>query len=90
MSYLLNLDLSSNLLNGTIPSTLGNLSNLHSLDLSHNMLSGQIPPALGDLKNLTHFNVSYNSLSGPIPSTESIQNFDSSAFSNNPGLVVLH
>lgn len=86
MSYLLNLDLSSNLLNGTIPSTLGNLSNLHSLDLSHNMLSGQIPPALGDLKNLTHFNVSYNSLSGPIPSTESIQNFDSSAFSNNPGL----
>lgn len=86
MSYLLNLDLSSNRLNGTIPSTLGNLSNLHSLDLSHNMLSGQIPLALGDLKNLTHFNVSYNSLSGPIPSTESIQKFDSSAFSNNPGL----
>lgn len=86
MLYLLNLDLHSNQLDGTIPSTLGNLTNLHSLDLSRNMLSGQIPPALGDLKNLTHFNVSYNNLSGPIPSTESIQKFDSSAFSHNPGL----
>ncbi len=57
----------TNGLNGTIPSELGNLSNLTSLNLGNNSLSGTIPSELGNLKNLTFFNIGGNSLSGSIP-----------------------
>ena len=57
----------TNGLNGTIPSELGNLSNLTSLNLGNNSLSGTIPSELGNLKNLTFFNLGGNSLSGSIP-----------------------
>ncbi|KAI3687485.1 hypothetical protein L1987_81182 [Smallanthus sonchifolius] len=85
MSYLRILDLHKNNLNGTIPPPLGNLSKLQTLDLSENSLSGSIPFSLTNLSNLNQFNVSYNNLSGRIPSF-SVQSFDSSVFSNNPGL----
>ena len=55
-------------LTGTIPSSLGKLSQLTRLYLQDNKLTGSIPPELGDLSNLTHFNLYYNSLSGSIPS----------------------
>ncbi|KAJ9555353.1 hypothetical protein OSB04_009967 [Centaurea solstitialis] len=85
MSYLRILDLHQNNLNGIIPPTLGNLSRIRTLDLSENLLSGSIPFSLTNLSDLDHFNVSYNSLAGPIP-LFSLQNFDPSAFSHNPGL----
>ncbi|KAK4262671.1 hypothetical protein QN277_028205 [Acacia crassicarpa] len=85
-TYLEALDLHQNQLNGSIPASLGNLSKIQYLDLSHNSLSGSIPSSLGNLNNLTHFNLSSNNLSGVIPPIESIQNFGSSAFSNNPYL----
>lgn len=85
MSNLRILDLHRNNLDGTIPSTLGNLSKIQTLDLSQNSLSGSIPLSLSNLSTLSHFNVSYNNLSGQIPSF-SLQNFNSSVFSNNPGL----
>ncbi|XP_076882836.1 putative LRR receptor-like serine/threonine-protein kinase At1g12460 [Bidens hawaiensis] len=85
MSYLRILNLHKNNLKGPIPSSLGNLSKIQTLDLSQNSLSGPIPFSLTNLSNLNHFNVSYNNLSGRIPSF-SLQSFNLSSFSNNPGL----
>ena len=61
------LDLSENELNGTIPSDLGHLTYLEYLDLSKNQLSGTIPSALGVLSNLIELSVWSNELTGPIP-----------------------
>ena len=62
------LELTSNQLSGTIPPTLGNLTNLTVLDLWGNQLSGSIPSELGNLTNLTFLNFWENQLSGSIPS----------------------
>ena len=62
------LDLSAKSLTGTIPSELGDLSNLTNLDLSGNQLHGSIPSKLGDLSNLTNLDLSGNQLHGSIPS----------------------
>ena len=61
------LDLSENELNGTIPSELGSLTNLERLKLSKNQLRGPIPPELGNLSNLKFLDLYENRLSGPIP-----------------------
>ena len=45
-------ELYSNNITGTIPETLGNLTELVSLDLYLNNLSGPIPSSLGRLKKL--------------------------------------
>jgi len=65
--HVTNLYLSVNQLSGTIPDSLGSLSNLVSLELSHNQLSGPIPDSLGSLSNLESLELSNNQLSGPIP-----------------------
>ena len=52
---------------GTIPSELGNLSNLLSLSLSGNRLTGGIPKELGGLSNLTGLYLHVNQLTGEIP-----------------------
>nr|AMM42923.1 LRR-RLK [Vernicia montana] len=49
------LNLRANMLDGSIPEGLCNLSNLHILDLAHNNLSGPIPPCLGNLNGLNSF-----------------------------------
>ena len=54
-------------LTGSIPSELGNLSNLVTLWLSNNQLSGAIPVELGNLSNLRYLRLYYNQLSGTIP-----------------------
>jgi len=62
------INLSSNQLSGSIPSTLGNLTNLQVLDLSGNQLGGSIPSSLDNLTNLRVLDLSGNQLGGPIPS----------------------
>ena len=56
-------------LSGTLPSSLGNLTNLRTLNLSDNRLTGNIPSTLGNLSNLQHLELGVNSLTGNIPST---------------------
>ncbi|KAM0895575.1 hypothetical protein ACQ4PT_023755 [Festuca glaucescens] len=61
------LDLSYNSLQGSIPVTLTNCSNLRLLDLSRNLLMGEIPAEIAFLSNLTRLQLSYNDLTGAIP-----------------------
>ncbi|PON70196.1 LRR domain containing protein [Trema orientale] len=74
------------MLNGNIPSSLGNLSNLESLDLSYNKLSGEIPQQLAQLNFLQSFDISHNSLTGPILQRKQLNTFDNCSFVDNPGL----
>ena len=52
---------------GTIPSELGNLSNLQGLSLWGNRLTGGIPKELGNLANLQGLSLWGNQLTGEIP-----------------------
>jgi len=56
-------------LNGSLPASIGNLTELKELKLVNNYdLSGDIPNELGNCTNLTSLNLSRNQLSGNIPS----------------------
>jgi len=61
--------LPSNNLNGTIPSSLGNITNLTTLDLRINELNGGIPSSLGSLSNLAYLVLDSNQLGGNIPAS---------------------
>jgi len=63
------IDLSQNILNGKIPSSLGNLTELTSLILDNNKLNDTIPSSLGNLVNLNWLSLYANQLSGVIPSS---------------------
>ncbi|MEM9886848.1 MAG: S8 family serine peptidase [Bacteroidota bacterium] len=51
----------------TIPSGLGNLTNLYDFQLHNNNLTGSIPSTLGNLTNLVTFRLYDNELTGHIP-----------------------
>merc|ERR1712070_1108019 len=59
------IDLSNNGLEGSIPPELAGLSKLEDLDLSYNYLQGRIPPELGLLVNLDLLGLSENALTVP-------------------------
>ena len=59
--------LNNNNLSDSIPSEIGNLTNLSSLNLRSNYLSGEMPPEIGNLTNLTSLRLSNNELNGSIP-----------------------
>jgi hypothetical protein len=80
------LDLSSNLLNGSLPKDLGGKS-LHYLNLSHNKVLGEISPNFAEKfpANAT-VDLSFNNLTGPIPSSLSLLNQKAESFSGNQEL----
>ena len=63
------LQLGGNNLNGTIPTVVGDLTELTLLWLQNNILRGNIPAEVGSLTNLEDLRLEQNSLSGEIPST---------------------
>jgi len=65
--HVTDLFLSTNNLTGSIPTELGNLTNLTQLYLYNNQLTGPIPFELGSLANLAWLDLSGNQLNGPIP-----------------------
>lgn len=65
----ISLDLRTNKLIGTLPSSLGNLSALRSLALANNQLSGSIPASIGNLTALTKLELNNNKLTGSIPAS---------------------
>ncbi|XP_048543521.1 leucine-rich repeat receptor-like serine/threonine-protein kinase BAM1 [Triticum urartu] len=67
LSPLTTLDLSSNTLNGTIPTVIWRMKNLERLDLHNNSLSGRIQDDFFKLKNLFHLLLNENLLCGPLP-----------------------
>lgn len=80
------LDLSSNLINGSLPSSFGS-SNLRYLNLSYNRLSGEIPPDFAnELPPNVTLDLSVNKLTGEIPESSVFYNQDSKAFSGNSEL----
>ncbi|GLU17340.1 hypothetical protein SLE2022_337110 [Rubroshorea leprosula] len=56
-------------LEGTIPTSIGNLGQLTILFLFSSYLSGQIPSSLANLTQLTYLALSFNQFSGPIPAS---------------------
>ncbi|KAM5555349.1 hypothetical protein ABKV19_023314 [Rosa sericea] len=68
--WLIELVLSGNNLNGTIPPQVIGLSSLSTiLGLDRNQLTGSLPMEIGNLKNLGRLDVSNNLLSGELPSS---------------------
>ncbi|KAG5009940.1 hypothetical protein JHK87_018455 [Glycine soja] len=47
IQYLRHIDLSNNFLNGYLPNTIFNSSELHVLSLSNNVISGELPQLIG-------------------------------------------
>ncbi|XP_042490846.1 systemin receptor SR160-like [Macadamia integrifolia] len=63
------LDLSYNMLEGSIPNDIGDMYYLSILNLGHNNLSGPIPQEMGSLKNVGVLDLSHNKLDGSIPTS---------------------
>ena len=64
LALLFQLWLGENVVTGTLPSSLGSLSQILKLDLAWNRLTGSIPPSIGSLMALTRINLADNSLGG--------------------------
>jgi Leucine-rich repeat (LRR) protein len=64
---LLELDLSSNFLTGTLPYKIVTLSSLESLNLSSNAFTGAIPEGISLLNHLSTLGLAGNSFTGSIP-----------------------
>ena len=76
--------LTHNQLSGTLPSELGNLTNLQWLMLVSNQLSGTLPASLGALPNLQSLDLDTNQLSGTLPAwLGSLTNLQSLSLSRN-------
>ncbi|KAL4644115.1 hypothetical protein ACB092_02G140600 [Castanea dentata] len=61
------LDISHNMLSGSIPKEIGSTMYLYVLNLGHNNISGVIPQEIGDIRSLNILDLSSNRLEGLIP-----------------------
>ena len=59
--------MNNNQLDGSIPSSIGNCSDLQYLSLSNNLLTGSVPPEIGKLTALVNLGLGHNQLEGEIP-----------------------
>ncbi|CAL9116777.1 unnamed protein product, partial [Musa acuminata var. zebrina] len=80
------LDLSSNLINGSLPPDLGGKM-VRYMNLSHNRIAGAIPRELTSIipANAT-VDLAFNDLTGEIPQTEAFASQKPTAFAGNPDL----
>ncbi|KAG8384335.1 hypothetical protein BUALT_Bualt04G0107500 [Buddleja alternifolia] len=80
------LDLSSNLINGSLPLNFGG-SSLSYFNVSFNRLSGVISPEFsGEIPQNATIDLSFNNLTGPIPESNPFLNQDVKSYSGNPEL----
>ncbi|MGZ4780195.1 MAG: Two component regulator three Y domain protein, partial [Thermoanaerobaculia bacterium] len=63
------LNVGGNNLHGTIPASIGDLTNLEGLELPYNDLSGPIPPQIGQLTKLKDLDLGEDNWSGEIPAS---------------------
>ncbi|GLJ17561.1 hypothetical protein SUGI_0305450 [Cryptomeria japonica] len=66
-SNLSHFNLSYNMISGTIPQQIANITNLAFLDLGNNLFSGSIPVEIGRLQKLERLCLNVNKLGGGIP-----------------------
>uniref|UniRef100_A0A0D9W9H7 non-specific serine/threonine protein kinase n=1 Tax=Leersia perrieri TaxID=77586 RepID=A0A0D9W9H7_9ORYZ len=62
------LNLGQNILSGTLPSFIGELTNMQNMTFRINSLSGPIPKELGNLTNLVSLGLGSNRFNGSLPS----------------------
>ncbi|VAH71242.1 hypothetical protein VPH35_048972 [Triticum aestivum] len=67
LKQIYSMDLSSNLLVGRIPYSIGQLQMIAYLNLSHNSFHDSLPESFGKLTSLESLDLSHNNLSGSIP-----------------------
>ncbi|GFZ07920.1 leucine-rich receptor-like protein kinase family protein [Actinidia rufa] len=72
-TFLRNVDLSANFLEGKIPPEIGNCPGLWNLNLYNNKFTGEIPFSITNASSMYNLDVEYNHLSGELP-TEIVRN----------------
>ncbi|KAL7231744.1 hypothetical protein ACSBR2_009891 [Camellia fascicularis] len=80
------LDLSSNLINGSLPSNFAG-NNLHYFNVSYNRLSGEIPAEFANkIPTNATIDLSFNNFTGEIPETSLFLEQETKSYGGNPEL----